>query len=217
MIYQAIVGSRAHGIETAASDVDVVTFGGEFLRYEAGFQNGRNDFSYPSRVLSAWTAGDGPAPWYAMQCLFPEKILTDNELSRFIAEHREALVSAQLPGLYRVLWDRAEGLGQDADWLYASCPKRMTYSTLLYSTLANYAEGMPFAQAHRPEGELHDFLVGMRLREVPLEEALARNERERIRAKKVSSFFQKSISPEILKDFEQVAAEEAGKENGQGR
>lgn len=213
MIYQAIVGSRAHGIETAASDVDVVTFGGEFLRYEAGFQNGRNDFSYPSQVLSAWTAGDGPAPWYAMQCLFPEKILTDNELSRFIAEHREALVSAQLPGLYRVLWDRAEGLGQDADWLYASCPKRMTYSTLLYSALANYAEGMPFARAHRPEGELHDFLLGMRLGRVPPEEALERNRRERLRAEKAAPFYRAAGGRSVLRDLARAAEEAAERED----
>lgn len=206
MLYKGIVGSCSHGIEIPRSDTDVCLIDHTFSTRRSAFANGENVFEWSVSNLSEVMRMGSP-PWYVYQILFPEKFLEETPLSQYIEQNRNRIIKAKHPSVYKTLFERAKSLEYFSDVCYERFPKRMCYSTLLYSLLANYAEGMPFAQAHRPEGELHDFLIGMRLGKVPLDEAVTRNQSERIRAEKAAGFYKKAIHPEILREFEQVIRE----------
>lgn len=207
MLYKGIVGSCSHGIEIPKSDTDICFVDTSFSSRRSTFENGENVFEWPASGLIQVMLMNEP-PWFLYQILFPEKFLEETALSKYIEQSRDQIIKARLPVVYSTLLERAEGLKYFSDILYERFPKRMTYSTLCYSILANYAEGMPFAQAHRPEGELHDFLVGTRIGQVPLEDAVARNELERLRAEKAAGFYKEAVRPEILREFEHVILEE---------
>lgn len=71
---------------------------------------------------------------------------------------------------------------------------------------------MTFAQAHRPMGELHDFLIAVRLGDVSLEEAIYRNELERNRMEKVRGFYKKPSDLSVLRELREIFQKEAGHE-----
>ena len=210
MLYKTIVGSRTYGIEIPSSDIDISHCGNSVTQYKSSFKSGNNLLETPTSQFLEHMLSDKPI-WYFTQWLFPSEILEDNLLSQYIQENKEEIIAARLPIAYHTLSKKAERLYYCADRIYKKFPKRMAYSTLLYSILANYTDGMTFAKAHTPEGELHDFLIAMRLGQVPLEDAIARNEFERKRAEKAAGFYKEAIHPEILMEFEQIILEEANK------
>ena len=205
IIYKSILGSRSYDFAAPDSDVDVgvinLTSMGKRVIREKGLDVLPSSYSeFISDML-------GPTPrWFFTQFLFPESF-EEGDIAKYIIENREDIIGARLPMLYETIKRRGDGLSNFGDRLYKVCPKRLAYSTLFYSILANYAEGMPFALAHRPEGELHDFLIGMRLGQVPLEDAVARNALERTRAEKAAGFYRQAVHPEVLREFEQVIKE----------
>ena len=209
-MYSSIVGSRSYGVQSPNSDTDIVMLGRSSDSPQFVCE-GKPDLR-PSSLSRFQCDMLGPEPqWFFTQWLFPESFLEDSVLSEYILENRDAIIQARLPIVYKTLKQRADGLHLWGDRLYKTHPKRLVYSTLFYSMLANHANGMAFAEAHSPKGELHDLLVGMRLGQVTLEDAVSRNELERQRAEKAAGFYKDAVHPVILREFEQVILEEAEK------
>lgn len=203
IFYSAIVGSRSYGVDVPTSDTDVVRLGDapqyDFKKFDLR----------PTSTSEFISDMFGHKPrWFFTQWLCPESFLTDTQLSNYISANNDKIIQARLPILYATFTRRADGLRHWGDKLYKTYPKRLAYSTLFYSILANYAEGMPFAKAHRPEGQLHDFLISMRLGQIPQKDAVARNELERLRAEKAAGFYKEAINPHILLEFEDIIQKE---------
>ncbi len=212
MLYVGIVGSRSHGINIARSDTDISILRDTGVEYSTSFLDGINTLtSSLDRFKKTMISEDAPV-WYFTQWLFPEIFLVKNGLTDYVIENRDKIIRVKHPIVYNTLMKRANGLEYHANFMYKKHPKRMAYSTLFYSVLANYAEGMPFAKAHRPEGELHDFLIDMRLGKIPLEDAMERNKLERLRAEKAAGFYKEMVQPEVLREFEQILQDEVEKE-----
>lgn len=207
-LYSAIVGSRSYGLHIQNSDIDVACLGilTESSKFICKNVIDLRPASYTDFVSD--TLGQKPR-WFFTQWLFPDSFLDDNMLSRYIVENRESIIQARIPIIYQILKQRGDGLQNWGDKLFKTHPKRLTYSTLFYSILANYAEGMTFAEAHKPKGELHDFLIAMRLGQVPLEDAITQNKLERQRVERAAGFYKEAVHPEILREFEQVILEKS--------
>ena len=97
-----------------------------------------------------------------------------------------------------MLYKTACGLMMHSDWMYGLFPKRMAYSTHFFSVIANYAEGMPFADAHVSSGDLRDKLLAMRKKELPIEEAMAICERQQKRAEAAAAFYDTETDQSVL-------------------
>lgn len=167
--YEVIAGSRSYGLELPESDVDRCRVADDWQISTEGRENliqvTRQEFL--DRVFGR----RGNA--YYLQWLYPAQICSDNEVSRWLLEHRETITRAQSLLVWKTLTAHAQRLEQFAGGLYQRYPKRLAYATLFYHIAARFGEGEPFAQAHRPEEALRRELLGMRLGEVSLEDGLA--------------------------------------------
>ncbi len=206
MCYEAIGGSRSYGLELPDSDADL-------LRVETGprfaMEGGYNVIRATLAELHDWLRGRADNAYY-LQWLFPAEVHSDTILTRWLQGNREEIVRAQLPYIYRVFSGHADRLFPHSDWLYPARPKRLAYCTLFYSVAANYAEGMSFAEAHRPGGKLHDTLLSMRQGGIPLADAMARCSAERERAGRAAGFYQRPVDEVVLLEMDHIFRAEEG-------
>lgn len=156
----------------------------DLLRVETGprfaMEGGYNVIRATLAELHDWLRGRADNAYY-LQWLFPAEVHSDTILT--------------FP---------------HSDWLYPAHPKRLAYCTLFYSVVANYAEGMSFAEAHRPGGELHDTLLSMRQGGIPLADAMARCCAERERAGRAAGFYQRPVDEAVLLEMDQIFQAEEG-------
>ena len=185
--YEVIAGSRSYGLEIEQSDVDLCRVSDT---WNMGATEGEyNILQIPKDEFVHRVIGDHSSVYY-LQWLFPYKVSSNNALTTYLQENREKIVHALLPYIYRVFWTTANGLKMYADWLYELYPKRLAYSAHFYSLLANYADGMSFAQAHVAQDELRNELLAMRKKEIVLSDAITICEEQKKRAEAASDFYQ---------------------------
>lgn len=210
-ILKCIGGSNTYGINTGRSDIDILQVDPVAAVTERRFGGyGMDIYNYSTGHFATEMLGPRPHAYFT-QLLFPASFVKVTRISNFIIKNREEIIGARRGVLYNVFQRQAAIVSRNYNQLYTQYPKLLTYSTLFYSILASYAEGMSFARAHRPEGELHDFLISMRLGQVPLAGAVVRNKLERRRAEKAAGFYKEDVHSDILREFEQVIWEEAEK------
>ena len=125
-------------------------------------------------------------------------MISSGAVTDFLVAHREEFISANLPAVWEVFWTMGNGLRANASQYYQQFPKRLTYSTLRFDTLARYAQGIPFAQAFKPREEMRQNLLAMRRCELPLDVALAINTEARNRAEKSAGFYRKAADNHFL-------------------
>lgn len=201
MYFEAIGGSRSYGLEIETSDTDLLCLDNTPI-----VEDGYNVIRISPEEFRARLMGERDNAYY-VQWLFPHEVKSDNQLSSWLLEHREQVVKAQLPYIYRVFTGHVARLMHHADWIYGVYPKRLAYCTLFNSIIANYADGMTFAEAHKPVGELHDYLVSVRRGEIELADALARCELERTRAELAAGFYADAVGADVLRDLSVMIGE----------
>lgn len=194
IFYEVIAGSRSYGLELPESDVDRCRVADQWQMSMEGRENiiqvPREEFL--DRIFCRRNNA------YFFQWLFPARVYTETAVSQYLMQRREAITRAQRGAVYRILTDHAQRVEYFSDVLYDGYPKRAAYAILFYAIAANYAEGVPFAQAHCPEKELRDFLLGIRRGETPLEEAMARMAIEKDRALKAEAFYDAAPDEQVL-------------------
>lgn len=197
--YEVIAGSRSYGLELETSDIDICRAAES---WDAHVEGQVNVIQVPGEeFLSRIFCRHDNA--YYLQWLYPAQVCSDNEASRYLMDRRETITAAQKGAVYRILTAHAGRLEKYSDLLYDRYPKRAAYAVLLYSIAANYARGMTFSQAHRPDEELRAFLLGVRRGEVPLEETMARMKTERVRALAAETFYSSRPDTTLLRDTEE--------------
>lgn len=196
--YEVIAGSRSYGLELPESDVDCCRVADSWDMHMEGQSNiiqvPRAEFL--NRVFCRHDNA------YYLQWLYPAQVCSDNEVSRYLMDRRETITAAQKGAVYRILTAHAGRLEKYSDMLYDRYPKRAAYAALFYAIAANYAQGVPFSRAHRPDEELRTFLLGIRRGEVPQEEAMARISAERARALAAKTFYSAQPDDALLRDTE---------------
>ncbi len=201
------IGSQAHGISLPVSDSDIFILDPSVDYYEKHYQNGvdthRGSLAYLKKLF-----GESP-PWYSVQIICPAASLEESAVADYLEQNREEIAEAKKSVIYPSLLKRADSLYNGSANLYAlGYGKRVAYSILCYSILANYADGMSFLEACRPEGALHDFLIGVRLLQVAPEDVLARLEQERLRAKNAGQFYDVKVSQDVIAELIKTAEKE---------
>lgn len=198
--YEVIGGSRCYGLELPTSDIDLCRVADTF---DIGGKEGEyNLIQIPLSEFAERVAGDRYNAFY-LQWLFPYAVRSDNNLTQYLQANRERITYAQRQRVGRVLLEHAGGLEQYAERLYESFPKRLAYATLFYAIYANYAEGMPFAQAHHA-GALQQKLLQIRRHEIPLEDVLSLLDAQKSRAVKAAGFYAAPEDTDVIVQVRQV-------------
>ena len=193
--YEAVVGSRCFGLELPNSDVDIARIADDWS--ERKHEGRKHYLQRPREVVLSWLTYETMFP-HSFQWLFPAEVISSGAVTDFLVAHREEFISANLPAVWEVFWTMGNGLRANASQYYQQFPKRLTYSTLRFDTLARFAQGVPFAQAFKPGEEMRQKLLAMRRCELPLEAALAINSEVRNRAEKSAGFYRKSVDNQYL-------------------
>lgn len=193
--YEAVVGSRCFGLELPISDVDIARIANDWSERK---HEGKNHYlQRPREVVLSWLTYETKYP-HSFQWLFPAEVISSGAVTDFLVAHREEFISANLPAVWEVFWTMGNGLRANASQYYQLFPKRLTYSTLRFDTLARYAQGIPFALSFKPGEEMRQNLLAMRRCELPLDVALAINTEARDRAEKSAGFYRKAVDNHFL-------------------
>lgn len=205
--YEILAGSRSYGLNIPDSDIDIcrVTDFWDLTSHDGNIhfiQMPREEFV--SRTLCKRDSV------YYLQWMFPAKVNTPGEIERFIMENREQIILAQPKRILELHMTAADGFALYPEHYYSRFPKRVAYSTLFYDTVARYATGIPFAEAIRPEEDLRQQLLAMRLHEMPLEEAVKLNENSKRRALAVADWYDVPADNKMLMVYEKELTELCG-------
>lgn len=195
MEYRAICGSRSYGVETEASDYDIVLSSAvdAALPCERAHNIKLTEEQFLRRLLLLENNA------YYMQICFPKEILDDSNTAKYIMENRESIVRANLDRIYSAYIGKADGLSWHLEDLWERYPKRAVYSCLFYDTLHRYAtQDISFAEAFKPNEDFRQWLLAVRRNEIPKEEILLRNRELRNNAIKVAGNFMGKEDVSIL-------------------
>ena len=207
-MYKVVVGSRSYGIELPKSDTDIFLLDPLVDRYEKHYADGVDHHNAPLAYFKTLFTADNP-PWYFTQLICPQTALEPSATATYIEDHREEIAGARKSAIYDVLLNRGNGLRFCAEDLYArGYTKRAAYAICLYSILSNWADGMTFEEAHRPAGELHDFLMGVRNQALAAAEVVERVEGGRKKAIEAEAFFAEIRADTPIRELLQIAESE---------
>lgn len=198
--YEILAGSRSYDLNVPDSDIDICR-ATDF--WDLTSHDGNIHFiQMPREEFIARTLCKRDSVYY-IQWMFPAKVNTPGEIERFMMENREQIILAQPKRIFELHMTAADGFALYPEHYYGRFPKRLAYSTLFYDTIARYAKGAPFAEAIRPEEDLRQQLLAMRLHEMPLEAAVKLNENAKKRALAVADWYDATTDEEKLKAYEQ--------------
>jgi hypothetical protein len=143
--------------------------------------------------------------WVTHQWLFPAEFLLENDLSKWIQENREEFVKAILPEFYNSHLLAINRFLQRG----GSHNKYVARAIHFRNMFANYAEGMTFEEALKPQGANRDFLLDIRKGKVPVSQILNANATAKARLLSVEDFYKEPRADKsILKELEYMVYRE---------
>ena len=200
IIYKSIVGSRTYGLEIENSDIDLAVVTPSLDYKEEGYDVHTRS---PERFISRYNKTI--INWVAHQWLFPAEFLLENDLSKWIKENREDFIKAILPEFYNshlLAIDRFFQRGGPHS-------KYVARAIHFRNVFVNYAEGMTFEEALKPQGANRDFLLDIRKGKVPISQILNVNATAKARLLSVEDFYKEPRADKaILTEFENMVYRE---------
>ncbi len=203
MIYKTIVGSRSYGLSVGHSDVDI----GMVSDKRPQIGSGCDVYLWKPEDFVTQLTGS-KLEWYGCQWLFPHEFLIVNDLLAWIVESRETMIKALLPEIYQSYNSASVNFVLNSHGRHGK-NKRIMYAIHFRNMLANYAEGMTFAEALKPQGADRTFLLSVRNGIAPRELVLEENAKARERAKAVAGFYaEPRADTAILDEFKRMVYRE---------
>ena len=207
MIYKSVVGSQTYGLSRDYSDLDVAVVSDRKFSREAFRRNGEDLYLWTPNEFAMLQQGDSHS-WVVYQMLFPHEFIIENDLSNWLTDHREELVKSLLPSTYKTYMAICDYMAQNS----RGKNKHIAYAIHFRNMLANYAEGMPFAEAIKATGDCRTFLLSVRNGIAPKELVIEENANARERAKAVAGFYaEPKADLAILDEFKHMVYKEAKK------
>lgn len=204
MIYKSIVGSRSYGLDLSSSDTDIAVVFTKRQREMYSRKHGCDAFLWTPDELAVLQKGSRRR-WVDCTMLFPHEFCIENGLSNWIVEHREEMVKSMLPDIYGVYMSACKDFIRNPD----HNNKWVMYAIHFRNMLANYAEGMTFAEALKPQGAYRTFLLSVRNGIAPKELVIEANAKARERAKEVAGFYaEPKADLAILNEFKHMVYKE---------
>lgn len=210
MIYEVLGGSRAYDLSIESSDYDLLRVSDTNLGL-GHWENGYNLIQIAYNDFIEYGSFDHTFA-YALQWFFPHEFRSDNDLTAWIKANREEMVRANLPKVYSIFMNYADGFSVDPELLYPKFSNRLTYSIHFRNLLYNYANGMTFAEAHVAQGDMKDFLLSVRRGELELPVILEQNAIALEKAKSVETFYTSGVvTTSIFDEFKSMVDAEIDK------
>lgn len=204
MIYKAVVGSQTYGLSRAYSDLDVAVVSDKKFDRGAFRRNGEDLYLWTPNEFAMLQQGDSHS-WVVYQMLFPYKFCIENDLTKWLVENREEMIKSLLPSTYKAYMSICEYLARNS----RGKNKHIAYAIHFRNMLANYAEGMTFAEAIKSQGADRTFLLSVRNGIAPKELVIEENANARERAKAVAGFYaEPKASTDILDEFKHMVYRE---------
>lgn len=198
-----ICGSRTFNLQTPSSDVDIVIVTNDDWAVRVENKDGFNILYNTKQLL--WDRFVGNIEYvHIWQFLYPERWCSNNEVVDYIIANRDGLVKANLPYIYRSFGHYFASCAQNMSGYYMVAKKRICYGLLYASVLYNYANGVPFAQCVRPDGEWHDMLLGIRTGNVAFDHCVELVDEYATKIASVSKFYDVPTDMDKLLEFKGV-------------
>lgn len=187
-LYTCVVGSRAFGLETEHSDIDLFRVGfGPPPTVERGHCYNLS----PEAALRQILAEVPSASLRLLAAMFPASS-SGGPVAEYLQQERDELVRQTRCRYYAASLQRAElfwGRNAEVNYREKRALKFPMYAVFLYRVIADYANGVPMAECLRPEGEWRDWLLAVRRGEIPFPELLSRKRELHKRALGVEPFW----------------------------
>ena len=207
MIYKSIVGSRSYGLSVTSSDVDIAIVSDKQLNKTAFRKNGYDMYLWTPDQFAVLQQGSCHR-WVDCSMLFPHEFCIENDLSKWVEENREEMIKALLPEVYGVYTSASADFARNSQ----GKNKRIMYAIHFRNMLANYAEGMTFAEALKPQGTDRAFLLSVRNGIAPAELVIEASKKARERAKAVAGFYaEPRAGASVLDEFRYMVYREVEK------
>lgn len=193
---QLLLGSASYGLTTENSDIDICIVGSgvhpipNYNKVDV-FHQSKEDFVQDILL-------ERKKHPLLLQRLFPAEIMLDTEASKYIIDTRESVIKAQLKKIYEVHMKIGNIFTKNIDRTYHLFPKRLAYGIMFFDTMYRYAQGIPFAEAIRPEEDFRQWLLDVRNGTIDLEEIKSVCEEKKEKAESVSSFYDCDVNQDYL-------------------
>lgn len=198
-----ICGSRTFNLQTPSSDIDLIIVANNDWPIKVENKDGYN-ILYRTPVCF-WDRFVGDIEYaHIWQFFYPEQWRSSNDVVDYIIANRDELVKANLPYIYRSFSHYFAGCTQNMSGYYLVAKKRICYGLLYASMLYNYANGMPFAQCMRPDGEWHDVLLGIRTGDTSFERCVELVDKYAHKIESVAKFYDAPTNMDKLLEFKHV-------------
>jgi hypothetical protein len=167
--FAAIGGSRALGIEHERSDIDLLIIADDFnkdIRCKAWCNT---LYKFPDEFYNAITSiANGYI--YAMQWLYPQEFVTDNEFTDWIKQSRDALVEENKYAIYSAVVRYANTVKEKFHIYYKIARKRVLYALCYGEICRKYSSGIRMVDCVKATGEWREWIENVRTGNVSQDE-----------------------------------------------
>ena len=171
--FAAIGGSRALGVEHERSDIDLLIIASNFnrdIRCKAGYNT---LYESTDEFYNTITSIDN-GYIHAMQWLYPQEFVTDNEFTDWIKQNRDALTEENKFTTYSRVARYANTVKEKFRVYYKIARKRVLYALCYGEMCRKYASGIKMVDCIKATGEWRKWLGNVRTGDISQDEAYDR-------------------------------------------
>lgn len=167
--FAVIGGSRALWVEHERSDIDLLIIANNFnkdVRCKAGYNT---LYESPDEFYNTITSKDN-GYIHAMQWLYPQEFITDNEFTDWIKQNRDALTEENKYAIYSTVAKYINTVKEKFCVYYKIARKRVLYALCYGEMCIKYASGIAMINCIKATGEWREWLENIRTGDISQDE-----------------------------------------------
>lgn len=167
--FAVIGGSRALWVEHERSDIDLLIIANNFnkdVRCKAGYNT---LYESPDEFYNTITSKDN-GYIHAMQWLYPQEFVTDNEFTDWIKQNRDALTEENKYAIYSTVAKYINTVKEKFCVYYKIARKRVLYALCYGEMCIKYASGIAMIDCIKATGEWREWLENIRTGDISQDE-----------------------------------------------
>lgn len=167
--FAVIGGSRALWVEHERSDIDLLIIANNFnrdVRCKAGYNT---LYESPDEFYNTITSIDN-GYIHAMQWLYPQEFVTDNEFTDWIKQNRDALTEENKYAIYSTVARYINTVKEKFRVYYKIARKRVLYALCYGEMCIKYASGIAMINCIKATGEWREWLENIRTGDISQDE-----------------------------------------------
>lgn len=167
--FAVIGGSRALWVEHERSDIDLLIIANNFnkdIRCKSGYNT---LYESPDEFYNTITSKDN-GYIHAMQWLYPQEFVTDNEFTDWIKQNRDALTEENKYAIYSTVARYINTVKEKFCIYYKIARKRVLYALCYGEMCIKYASGIAMIDCIKATGEWREWLENIRIGDISQDE-----------------------------------------------